>query len=120
MRLHPSLNNELPARAGGPGPSLFGVKGFFSAGGRTFQEKLKGSVAQLSVELARLTAGTNETIQLFMRKGLEMKDKIVLTAQSAAQTQEKAHRGMERIVQFSDGIRLSITMRRRCMLRSRN
>ncbi|WP_197253667.1 globin-coupled sensor protein [Paenibacillus dendritiformis] len=69
------------------------------------KEKLKGSVAQLSGELARLTAGTNETIQQFMGKGLEMKDKIALTTQSAARTQEKAYRGMERIVEFSDGIR---------------
>ncbi|WP_246873884.1 globin-coupled sensor protein [Paenibacillus dendritiformis] len=69
------------------------------------KEKLKGSVAQLSGELARLTAGTNKTIRQFMGQGLEMKDKIVLTTQSAARTQDKAHRGMERIVQLSDGIR---------------
>ncbi|MCY9636785.1 globin-coupled sensor protein [Paenibacillus thiaminolyticus] len=69
------------------------------------KEELKGSVSQLSGELARLTTDTNETIQQFTRKGLEMNDKINLTTQSAAQTEDKAHRGMERMVQFSDGIR---------------
>lgn len=69
------------------------------------KEELKGSVSQLSGQLAHLTANTNETIQQFMRKGLEMKDKIVLSTHSAGQTQDKAHRGMERMVQFSDGIR---------------
>ncbi|MFD3271690.1 protoglobin domain-containing protein [Paenibacillus dendritiformis] len=69
------------------------------------KEELKGSVSQLSGELARLTTYTNETIQQFTRKGLEMKDKIALTTQSATKTQDKAHRGMERMVQFSEGIR---------------
>ncbi|WCR26334.1 globin-coupled sensor protein [Paenibacillus thiaminolyticus] len=69
------------------------------------KEELKGSVSQLSGELARLTTDTNETIQQFTRKGLEMNGKIILTTQSAAQTEDKAHRGMERMVQFSDGIR---------------
>lgn len=84
------------------------------------KEELKGSVSQLSGELARLTTDTNETIQQFTRKGLEMNGKIILTTQSAAQTEDKAHRGWNEWFNFRTGFVISISMRRRCSLRSWN